>query len=57
MPVTRDQLKGREPPQHGRSGYDNYGCRCPICTEDKARAWQEYKRRRILNRVMRGKTE
>jgi hypothetical protein len=29
----RKQHRGKEPPEHGRNGYENYGCRCAICTE------------------------
>lgn len=27
------ELMGREPPNHGYSGYINYGCRCKVCKE------------------------
>lgn len=35
--IFRRQNRGKEPPEHGRSGYDNYGCRCQVCTDAKVR--------------------
>jgi hypothetical protein len=34
----RRQNRGKEPPEHGKNGYDNYGCRCSACTEAKQKA-------------------
>lgn len=33
----RRQNRGNEPPTHGKTGYQNYGCRCPECTEANRR--------------------
>lgn len=33
--IFRRQKRGTEPPEHGRNGYDNYGCRCTVCSEAK----------------------
>lgn len=44
-----NELKGKEPPNHGYSGYVNYECRCPICKEQyrlAVRAQRSAKRRR-----------
>ena len=29
----RARVKGQEPPNHGASGFSNYGCRCKVCVE------------------------
>jgi len=31
--TARDKRFGQEPPEHGASGYANYGCTCTVCTE------------------------
>jgi len=44
-----NELKGKEPPHHGYSGYVNYECRCPTCKEEyrlAVRAQRSAKRRR-----------
>ena len=27
------RVRGTEPPEHGQSAYNHWGCRCNICTE------------------------
>jgi hypothetical protein len=44
-----NELKGKEPPRHGYSGYLNYACRCQECKEEyrlATRAKRAAKRRR-----------
>lgn len=44
-----NELKGKEPPRHGYSGYVNYECRCQVCKEEyrlAVRAQRSAKRRR-----------
>ena len=36
-------MLNREPPNHGASGYSNYNCRCPICTDaNNEKSYQQY---------------
>jgi hypothetical protein len=44
-----NELKGKEPPRHGYSGYLNYACRCQVCKEEyrlAVRAKRSARRRR-----------
>jgi len=33
MAHFRRTHRGQEPPKHGLTGYQNYGCRCSVCRE------------------------
>jgi hypothetical protein len=46
----RAARRGTQPPVHGRSGYDNWGCRCQVCRDAKRRANAAYyPKRKYLN--------
>lgn len=31
--MAKEKRLGQEPPEHGASGYANYGCNCTVCVE------------------------
>lgn len=47
MRDSQRSLRDREPPNHGRSGYTNYACRCDICRAAGSQANRENRERRL----------